>query len=760
MSRQSDICLEDVAQRQSTRTSESVLSEPTDWQQRFFPEEMTNYKSLIQHCRALLSLHHEFARRGFRTGAAAIHDAPRGGASKDSSSDDYEVYDGTKLDLAQPMVVSEEEILDKYLKDKQITDEKERVFLTETFNGCVRQRKIIEIALEQFYVKTGGRYLRSEYNLFAEDLTFAEFHRFVRCFDAAKMARFIAFLFDPANVEGDLKAGWGKILDHAYVQEQLVDPILANIPNAEQLLKELCERAAKGMVPSKSLKPATEPEPFLLTRPQPRKLPEPTVIISTCPKARPVPKSVYSGTGEKEVLEKAKIENRERVQELYEKAQKDQFAVAARKPSDKIERLRKQIEEEQQARFEQDRPRPHKPVTSTISTSPPVKLTTAAILREDALVRRQRKKEEEWLNEVETGLRDASEFSSWRGEAKEKEEEERKIELERRRLEIQLLHEDTFVARQELLKENRVRVAELQAEKEILKVQAEAARREHDEENRKKIEEVHEIQESIQKAKVKVVEENSKKAADLSLENKLLREKAQREAEEEWERKVELITQIRLLEKSIPPVGSYVKTVDLAETSGIGLLGEMSVVELQERLVLAKVRHRDWEAAKREDIGIQKKERMEEILRKMETIDREREERRRRRERGKPKVVAKAHSNVSSRAPSVMSGREDNGALGSRSSSRQSLVERNPALRELQAKLEAKRAGKHCGMIFYSRIDNVNLIMPTHSTIAAPKTCHEKWNFGTSEPKWDAKIELQYHIGKKRDGCRPERIMV
>ena len=64
------------------------------------------------------------------------------------------------------------------------------------------------------------------------------------------------------------------------------------------------------------------------------------------------------------------------------------------------------------------------------------------------------------------------------------------------------------------------------------------------------------------------------------MENQILREKAAREAEEELARKAELIQQIKLLERSIPPVGSYVKTLDLTETSGTGLLSEMSITEV------------------------------------------------------------------------------------------------------------------------------------------------------------------------------------
>ena len=47
-----------------------------------------------------------------------------------------------------------------------------------------------------------------------------------------------------------------------------------------------------------------------------------------------------------------------------------------------------------------------------------------------------------------------------------------------------------------------------------------------------------------------------------------LREKAQKEAQLELAKKMELIQHIRSLEKSIPPIGTIIKNVDLTETSG------------------------------------------------------------------------------------------------------------------------------------------------------------------------------------------------
>ncbi|KNC99611.1 uncharacterized protein SPPG_04998 [Spizellomyces punctatus DAOM BR117] len=635
---------------------------------------MPNYKPLIQHCRALLSLHHDFARKSFGTGLAGIHDV--GSTKTDVQTDD----DGIGLDFKNPVVRTEEEILDDYCKEHQVTDDAERTFLEEVFNGCVRQRKALEVALFLFYTTTGGRYLRNEYNLFAalfylalfrlEDLSFPKLRAILLSYDPAKMARFVGFLFDDAMLQGKLREGWAEILDAEWVKERMIDPLLRNMENGISLAGELCDKAEKGMVPKKGTKAPTEPEPFLLTRPRPRALPEPTEIVSNVMKARPVPRSVYQGSGEREALEKIKAEKREQLRQIYLKASQTQFSVAIRKPLSKTGTLRE----------EQNSPPPrthlHRPVPANLRSHVPVKLTAAAILREDALVRRQKQEEEAWLNEVEMGLRDGGDFKEWREDARAKEQEERRIELERRHLEIQLIHEEAYEAKQELLKENRERAAEILAERESLRMQAEATRKQQELLNKKIVEEVQEIQECVQKAKQKVVENNSRKAAEIIQQKVALKEQAERDAEEERARKAELIAQIRLLERCVPPVGSIVKSVDPTETSGLGLLGEMSLVELQERLVLAKHHHQEQETHRRQEIRTQKQTRLDLITQKLAEIDREREERRRRRKQREREGVSRSTSALSTSSEDTRDRETD------------------PVLLQLRKKLSAKRAAR------------------------------------------------------------------
>eukprot|EP00842_Homolaphlyctis_polyrhiza_P004123 jgi/Hompol1/4711/HPOL_002301-RA len=422
-------------------------------------------------------------------------------------------------------------------------------------------------------------------------------------------------------------------------------------------------------------------EPFVLTKPRQRKLPEPTEKISTIVKANPIPKTLYEDSVEKKRLEIVKEENKRRVMKLYEDAQKDAFKVATNKPSDRIQQIRDQVEQEQRAKFERERVKSSKTVPHSIHQQVPVKLTTAAILREDALVRKQRRCEEDAIAQAEIMLRDPAEFDAWKEELRIKDEENRLVELERRRLEIQMVHEEAYVARQDKIKENREKAVEVLAAKEENKAVSEAQKRDIDEQNKKKIEEVHVIKEGIIKAKAKVIEDKTQIAAEVIKESQALLEQAQREAEEERARKSELIQQIRLLEKSIPSVGTVQKDVDLTETSGIGLLGEMSIIELQERLVLARLRHKDEEDRKRQEITEHKLKRIEQISLKLQEIDMERDQRKTRR----------AQKALPDRIVSVASVRSDFTAVESR---KEAILEKDPRLRNLQAKIYERKAAR------------------------------------------------------------------
>ncbi|KAJ3132819.1 hypothetical protein HK100_004957 [Physocladia obscura] len=347
-------------------------------------------------------------------------------------------------------------------------------------------------------------------------------------------------------------------------------------------------------------------------------------------------------------------------------------------------------------------------------------MTVASILREDALVRKAKVEEDRTLSEVELTLKDTSEYRNWKDEMKIKVDEERKSELEKLRLKVQLLHEESFLARQDKLQENKEVVKEAKEEKEILKTLTEIARKEQEIENKKKIEDVHEIMEGIAKAKEKLAVDRHKKAADINTENQMLKEKAQREAEEELARKVDLIQQIRLLEKSNPPVGAIIKAVDLTESSNLGLLGEMSIIELQERLAHIKSRETERTKEKRQEIIQHKTHRLNQILQKLEEIDHERNERKLKRIETQQQISA--INNSSFRGSSMLSLL----CVNSSSSGGDSVVllpNADPEIKELQDKLLAKKAKRQS---MKNEFSNQKLSGTAASILAcANQTVHE-----------------------------------
>ncbi|KAI8832370.1 hypothetical protein BC829DRAFT_448998 [Chytridium lagenaria] len=577
---------------------------------------------LLKHCCKLLSLHHEFYT------SSDTPDLISQSLKADNSID-------TIKQPALPLKKS----LSNYFAENGVTDERDRVFLEEVVTGVVRYKGLIEVTLKLFYEKTGARYLRRDFFLFAtlvylslfrlHELTFPVYARLIRTCDPTKMARLVGFIFDsnhitppnPEKGETDracLLNAWSNLLDKKFVEDVIVVKLLGIAKEARELLDGLVEVSKCGM-----------PEPFLLTRPNPRKVPEPTYSHSTLTKARPIPKTFYTGTGELKNLAETKILTRKKQSESQQAASTHLFRVATLPPKPVIASTSPSVPAP---------PRKPKPLPEFKEVE--VKWTAAAILREDALVRKKRKEELKVVKEVEMSLHDATEFRVWQEELKAKSDTAHLQSLTRRRLEIQLLHEEAVEAKQLSILANQALVTTLKEEAALLKETAEEKKREMEEENKKKIEDVREGMEAVTKAKMRVVEGNQRKAADIALENLLLKEKAHRQAEEERLRKSELIHQIRLLEKSIVPVGSYIKTIDVTETSGMGLLGEMSILELclkvlgkdisgdgsgalQERLALTKAHHAHLSSQKRNTILTEKSQRAAQIQHKLESLSKE-----------------------------------------------------------------------------------------------------------------------------------------
>ncbi|NXG11350.1 CFA99 protein, partial [Sakesphorus luctuosus] len=247
----------------------------------------------------------------------------------------------------------------------------------------------------------------------------------------------------------------------------------------------------------------------------------------------------------------------------------------------------------------------------------PIKLNTAAILREGALYQRKMEEQIKRVENLQQGSGDPSEFLEWQKQMRGKDLEEQLAELECRRLQGKLSHEEAVLARQNVIQENKKKADLLREEKAELMHQHAEKRLQEQKEMKELAEQVMEGHKNVKQVKTKLQEYKQQIAQQVSEESGELFRRALEEEEEKAKKRYEIIQQIRAIE-SIP--GIRHKFVDLTETGGHGLFGEMSIVELRERLALLKAAQKAAEEEKRDQIIHEKQAKEQLLLEKLDQI--------------------------------------------------------------------------------------------------------------------------------------------
>ncbi|NXB92640.1 CFA99 protein, partial [Vidua chalybeata] len=247
----------------------------------------------------------------------------------------------------------------------------------------------------------------------------------------------------------------------------------------------------------------------------------------------------------------------------------------------------------------------------------PIKLNTAAILREGALYQRKLEEELKRVENLQQGAGDPSEFLEWQKQMRGKDLEEQLAEIECRRLQGKLSYEEAVLAHQNVIQENKKKADLLREEKtELMHLYAEK-RLQEQKEMKELVEQVMEGHKNVKQVKAKIQEYKQQIVQRVCEESGELLRKALEEKEEKNRKRYELIQQIRAIE-STPSIRQ--KFVDLTETGGHGLFGEMSIVELRERLALLKEEQKAAEEEKRDQIIHEKQAKEQLILDKLDQI--------------------------------------------------------------------------------------------------------------------------------------------
>ncbi|KDO26424.1 hypothetical protein SPRG_08227 [Saprolegnia parasitica CBS 223.65] len=347
---------------------------------------------------------------------------------------------------------------------------------------------------------------------------------------------------------------------------------------------------ANGGIVRVASKEPTIPIAPNLTKPKPRPIAEPMRIPLEI-KANPVPELNKLTLSDLETQQKQRREAaKQEVLKKYEESSAQPFKLEETRSN--LDAIKKEVEDARMAELK---------------------------LKFKAKPKKQ-EKEAKILQAYESDLRDASEFYRWQSDMIKKDDEDHRRQVEMRRLEMAQAQHEAIEASLRAKAENRE-----------VAIQMKLVARENDEKRRQEELELNQQYQQIatdikqtrevapREAEERVRLENARKREEL---NAMLEAERQRKAEQDaidQAQREDLIRQIRALDRVHR---EHVAVFDPTESSNYGLLEEMSLVELRERLQMKKVQEAEWEAERREHILESKKDKEEDLKSRVQNIAR------------------------------------------------------------------------------------------------------------------------------------------
>ena len=472
------------------------------------------------------------------------------------------------------------------------------------------------------------------------------------------MNELFTYLFDEDILKNKLREKWIKLYDFNFVDKDIIGGLLTTKKNISDLLTFIYNKATASNLPveeqegipqsppsttlktkskleetkeektlketttkPKTSKKVTIPVPFNLSENKPRVLQEP-MAISNQIKIKPLPLANYKKTSLKDIEEKRKEQLQIIKNNIIEKNKKAKgFDLETEKRPTNLEKIRDEVESKIQATLQFDN-KYMNPIKDFSKCEADVKYNEAAIIREEYLIDKKNKEEEAALNKILVEKKDSKEFERWQNEMKIKDDIIKMQEIEKRKLELELNREVASTYMQRRIQKNQLKAAE-HKKQEIINMKKKAEENAEDVRQKKEvIKEIKKEQENVVKQKIAKKKENQELYKNRKKEFNELNLIAQEEKKILLERRDDLIRQIRELEKL--PI-RRTTGFDPTETPGYGLLEEMSLVELRERLALQKRMHLDEIKSKKEENKLRMQERADELVYKAQMIQENRD---------------------------------------------------------------------------------------------------------------------------------------
>ncbi|XP_050580635.1 uncharacterized protein LOC126916240 isoform X2 [Bombus affinis] len=240
-----------------------------------------------------------------------------------------------------------------------------------------------------------------------------------------------------------------------------------------------------------------------------------------------------------------------------------------------------------------------------------VKQTAASTLRECARVINMEEKEIKRLKALAEGGTDPASILKFQEERRQQQKEEELLKIQEKHLLALLTRENAFIAKQSLLNDVKAHAESVRKEKQELYDKLEKWRENHNREMMEIVERCREVEQASREAFNAMIDEKRQKAAEVTEESRQLKAQLVKQREEETRRKIKLIQEIKTLQslRALPSI----KEFDPTESSGLGLLCEMSLAELKERLFWTKMKL-DEETKERKSVIYRERERQKNLI--------------------------------------------------------------------------------------------------------------------------------------------------
>ncbi|XP_036621312.1 cilia- and flagella-associated protein 99 [Trichosurus vulpecula] len=530
-----------------------------------------------------------------------------------------------QLDKFNPEADSPEHVLEEMSNILQQTlNIKDESFILEVLSGCLEYKKLLEVVVTAFYAHAGKKYLWSDYNLFTvicylstfclDKIGLQSFSKIIKSLDSAKMCKFLKFFFNIINLTTWIKDEWSLIYDASYVKETWIEPLLKWEPEIQTLIDYLSDVIENRSVLHVKFPKLTKPKEFNLTIPKPRGILAPDVL-PVLKKPEPVPRSTYNHPKIQKELGIIKQKNRRRAEALLLEANMATYSCAVTRPE-----KREESESNQQPDYKfkvSHKTKSKLPLVFYKPDNIPVKLNAAALYREEALYQHKAEKELRRVEDLLQGYKGFSEFLEQQKKLQEKELEEKLAKAEYQRLLGKLSREEAIIQHQNLTKENYKKAKE--KKEMIAKLKNEYTKQCLKEKKKRKkvIEQVAEGHKNVKTVQAKLRKTKRQLVQEVTQEIKQLHEKRLEIINEDNKKKFERIHELRSIE-SLPVIKE--RFFDFTKDAGHGLIGEMSLVELRERLLLLQQQQKRDEEEKRDQIIREKQAKMNKLLEKAEQI--------------------------------------------------------------------------------------------------------------------------------------------